>query len=226
MRKKKKKRKCSVASRNYKIYFLSVCPSDLLALSLRFGITIMWLIIIGYKFETWNLACNTWLTDLITYWLTAWSTVLLWEADRFSASQEIPRILWSRKVHYRIHNSPPPVPILSQINPVHTPKSHFLKIHLNIIPPSTPGSSKWSLCLRFPIRATRPAHFIFLVLIIRALLSEQYRSLSSSLCSFLHSPVTSSLLGLNIVLIDLQTFPVWQVFICLFTKQWLTSYHQ
>ena len=54
--------------------------------------------------------------------------------------------------------------------------------------------------LSSPIHATCPAHHILLDFITRTILGEEYRSFSSSLCNLLHSPVTSSLLGPNILL--------------------------
>jgi len=51
-----------------------------------------------------------------------------------------------------------------------------------------------------PIRATCPVHLILLDFITRTILGGQCLSLSFPLCTFLHSPVTSSLLGPNILL--------------------------
>ena len=48
------------------------------------------------------------------------------------ASQEIPWILYSQRIHDRVHNSLPLVAILGQINPVHTP-SHTTGISLTAI---------------------------------------------------------------------------------------------
>ena len=141
-----------------------------------------------------------------TYLHTAWSRVLLEKLTGFSASQEIPRILWNTKVYYRIYKSPPPVRIWSQLGQVHTPhptsrrsililSSHLrLFLPIGVFPPDFPTKTLYTP-LPSPIRATFPAHLILLHFIKRTILGEQYRSLSSSsLCSFLNSPVTSSLL--------------------------------
>jgi hypothetical protein len=50
------------------------------------------------------------------------------------------------------------------------------------------------------IHATCPTHLILLNLITWTIFGEQYRVIISWLCSFLHSHVTSSLLGPNILL--------------------------
>ena len=58
------------------------------------------------------------LTHLFTYSIERSPS---WEANQFSASQEIPHISWNPKVHYCFHKCLPPVPILSRIDPVHAP---------------------------------------------------------------------------------------------------------
>ena len=90
------------------------------------------------------------LTYSLTYRLIAWSRVLLEKLTGSQLVKEIPCLLWNTKVHYRICKCSPHLPILSQLDPVHTSTSKFLKTHLNIFLPSVPGSPKWSLSLGFP----------------------------------------------------------------------------
>ena len=109
------------------------------------------------------------------------------EANGFSASQEIPRILWNPKVHRRIYKCPPPVPNLSQLDPVHTP--HFsslrsiliLSSHLHLGLPSGLFplgfyTKTLHMSLILPIRATQPVHLTLLDIITRTILGEPYRS--------------------------------------------------
>jgi hypothetical protein len=63
-----------------------------------------------------------------------------WEASNCAATQELPSILWNLKVHYRVHMGPSLVPILSQIDSVHTIPSYLSKIHFNTVQPPTSWS--------------------------------------------------------------------------------------
>ena len=103
----------------------------------------LWSRYIKTHWKTYNVRRNTY---LLTYFMEQTTS---WEANWFSASQKIPRILRISKVHYRIHKCPTTLPILSRIDPVHNLTSHYLKVHLNIILPSTLVSFKRSLSLRF-----------------------------------------------------------------------------
>ena len=90
------------------------------------------------------------------------------EANRSSGSQEIPRILWNLKVHYRIHNSPP----LVQIDPVHA--SHVrLGLPNGLLPSGFSTKTLYAPRLS-PIRATCPVHLSLLYLITRIVFGEEY----------------------------------------------------
>lgn len=131
-----------------------------------------------------------------------------------SASQEIFHFWWNMKVRYCVQKNPPQVSILSLMNPVHT-QPYFPDIHFNIIlcmytqlfKVVSSFQSISTKCLSFlpsvlhalPISSS----FALTVLII---FSEDYKICSYSLCSFLLCPVTSFLLGPNIVLTILFSY--------------------
>ena len=143
---------------------------------------------------TWQINCNI----LTAYLLTPWSRVLLekqigshvvkkfpvfYGTQRFITAVTSARQLslsWASSIQY--------------ISP-HPTSWRFILIlssHLRLGLPSGPFLSGFSTKTLYtphlsPIQATRPAHLILLDLITRTILGEEYRSLSPSLCSFLHS---------------------------------------
>jgi len=132
---------------------------------------------------TWNLMRIRWseaVLLIIYHWIIIANTLVCtylltysveqspsWEAIQFSASQEIPRILGNRKVHYRIHKCPP--------HPTSWRSIFILSSHLRLDLPSVlfpsgfPTKTLYTTLFSH-IRATCPAHLIFLDFITRNIL--------------------------------------------------------
>lgn len=116
----------------------------------------------------------------------AWITAPRAKLTVPSAREKIRRILWNLKLQYRIHTIPTLALIPHQINPVHTIFSCFHTVNFNIILPSPPRSSKWSLVFRvthlnslthFLIPLTRYISCVSIVdFIIRVIFVAEYKS--------------------------------------------------
>jgi hypothetical protein len=90
------------------------------------------------------------LTHSLTHSLTPWCRILFEKLIVTQFVRKCPAFVWNPKVHYCVHTSLPPDPILSQLNPVHPIGPCLPKVHLNVILLPTPRSSQWSLAFGPP----------------------------------------------------------------------------
>ena len=142
--------------------------------------------------------------NLLTYLLTPWCRVLLEKLTGLQLVKKFPAFHGTQRFITALttvrHLS------LSWASPIQSIYPHptscrsilILSTHLRLGLPSVlfpsgfPTKTLYTP-LSSPIRATCTAHLILLHFITREIFGEQYKSLSTSLCSLIHSPVTSYL---------------------------------
>jgi hypothetical protein len=146
----------------------------------------------------------------VTYSLTPHSTVLLEKLTGLQPVKQFPAFDWTRRfiTAFKIARQlAPSCASLIQFKPAHPTSwrsililSSHLRLGLpsGLFPSGFPTKTLYTP-LPSPIRATFRAHLI-IDFIIHTIMGEEYRPWSSSLCSFLYSAVTSSLLDPNIPL--------------------------
>ena len=166
----------------------------------------------GHKSKTEEIkSLNTMDTNILTHLLTPWCRVLLEQLTVLQLVKKFPAFHGTRRFitaltsvrHLSVSWTSP---IQSMYpDPTSWRSILILYTHLSLCLPSGlfpsgfPTETLYTT-LSSPIRATCPTHLIHLHFITRTILGEQYKSFSSSLCNLHHSPVTSSLLGPNILL--------------------------
>ena len=145
-----------------------------------------------------------------TYLLTPWCRVPLEKLTGLQLVKKLPAFHGTRRFitaltsfrHLSLSWASP----IQSINPHPTSwipiliLSNHLRLGLpsGLLPSGFPTKTLYTP-LSSPIRATCPAHLILLHFITCTILGEEYKSFSSSLCNLLHSPVTSSLLGVILI---------------------------
>jgi hypothetical protein len=84
----------------------------------------------------------------VLIYLRSWA--LLEKLPIVQPLRNFPAFYGTRRFITNVHKSPPLVPILSQIDPVHTIPSYLSKIYFNIVHSPTSWSSYWSLSFWLP----------------------------------------------------------------------------
>jgi hypothetical protein len=141
-----------------------------------------------FNFSQSSLKVASWIVSYNSQYADSMEQSLPWEANSHSAGQDVPHLLWKLEVHYHVQKGLLLIPILRQMNPVHTVPPYLCKIQCNIIFPSMPRSSKWSLPFRF---SNQHIVCIFLFPWVCYLPCQSHPLWFNSLCSLFQLSATS-----------------------------------